>query len=53
MRGTRGGLLALAVGLATLALLGQNGGAATTPNALLLDPVGTFSAPTYIACAAG
>ena len=31
MRGTRGGLLALAVGLAAFALLGQNGGAATTP----------------------
>ena len=53
MRGTRGGLLALAVGLATLALLGQNGGAATTPSALLLDPVGAFSAPTYIASPPG
>ena len=48
MRGTRGGLLALAVGLAALALLVRSGGAVATPDSLLLDPVGTFSAPTYM-----
>src|SRR5215510_13627168 len=48
MRGTRGGLVALVVGLAALALLVGSGGATTAPNQLVLDPVGSFSNPTFL-----
>ena len=48
MLGTRGGVFALVVGLVALALLAGQGGASSTPQLLLLDPVGVFSSPTYV-----
>src|SRR3954466_13891911 len=53
MRGTRGGLLASAVGLAAIALLVGNGGAAASPNALFLDPIANIAVPTYVASPPG
>ena len=54
MRGTRGGLLAIVVGLAALAPLVGNGGAAASPNALLLDPIPAhFVSPTYVTAPPG
>ena len=48
MRGTRGGLLALALGLALLAVVGNGGAKTTVPDLLLLDPIGTFDHPTFV-----
>ena len=54
MRGTRGGLLAIVVGLAALAPLVGNGGAAATPSSLLLDPIPAhFVSPTYVTAPPG
>src|SRR5436190_10198520 len=53
MRGTRGGLLAIVVGLAALAPLVGNGGAAATPSTLLLDPIANIAAPTYVTAPPG
>src|SRR3954453_10422951 len=53
MRGTRGGLLAIAVGLAAVALLVGNGGAAASPNALFLDPIADIAVPPYVASPPG
>ena len=53
MRGTRGGLLAIVAGLAALAPLVGNGGAAARPNALFLDPIANISVPTYVASPPG
>ena len=53
MRGTRGGLLAIVVGLAALALLVGDGGAAASPRTLFLDPIANISAPTYITAPPG
>src|SRR5438876_4095280 len=54
MRGTRGGALALAFGLAALALLvGRGGAASATPQALILVPVGAFSEPTFVSAPPG
>ncbi|HEY7148922.1 MAG TPA: hypothetical protein VH420_05695, partial [Gaiellaceae bacterium] len=50
MRGTRGGLLAIAVALAALALLVGNGGAAAGPPPpfLFLEPIANISVPTFV-----
>ena len=53
MRGTRGGLLALVVGLVALAPLGGNGTAAAGPNALLLAPIANVSNPTFVTASPG
>jgi glucose/arabinose dehydrogenase len=50
MRGGRGALLALVLGVAAFAPLGAQGLPApqATPDSLLLVPLGTFSSPTYL-----
>ena len=48
MRGTRGGLLALALGLTLLAVVGNGGAKTTAPDLLLLDPIGAFDHPTFV-----
>ena len=48
MRGTRGGLLAIVVGLAALAPLVGNGGAAASPDLLFLEPIASIAVPTYV-----
>src|SRR5512132_1946721 len=53
MRGTRGGLLAIVVGLAALASLVGNGGAAATPSSVYLDPIASISTPTYVTAPPG
>ncbi len=54
MRGSRGVLLALAAALAAVALLaGQGGASASSPQLLILDPVGQFSLPTYVTAPPG
>src|SRR6266516_1741469 len=47
MRGTRGALLALMIGLAVLAPLAARGGGSSSPPTLILEPVGTFDYPTF------
>src|SRR5438552_10695006 len=47
MRGTRGALLALMIGLAVLAPLAARGGGSSSPRTLILEPVGTFDYPTF------
>ena len=39
--------MALALGLLLLAVVGNSGGQTTTPDLLLLDPIGTFDHPTF------
>src|SRR5262245_19824545 len=53
MRGTRGGLPALALGLALLAIVGNGGAKNAAPDVLLLTPVGAFTDPTFVTSAPG
>jgi len=48
MRGTRGGLIALALGFALLAVVGNGGAKSTAPDLLLLEPIGAFDHPTFL-----
>jgi len=55
MRGRRGALLALVLGVAAFAPLSAQGRPAPSgvPDTLLLAPVGAFSSPTYVTAPAG
>src|SRR5207248_9456708 len=49
MRGVRGALLALVLGLAVLVPIRGAGARVAEPDALVLSPVGAFQEPTYVA----
>src|SRR5215475_3179265 len=53
MRGTRGGLVAVALGLALLAIVGNGGAKNAAPDLLLLEPIGIFPSPTFVTAPPG
>src|SRR5215475_2475900 len=53
MRGTRGGLVAVALGLVLLAIVGNGGAKNAAPDLLLLEPIGIFPSPTFVTAPPG
>ena len=52
-RGTRGGLAALVIGLTALALVGAQSSASSSPQTIVLEPIGDFGDPTFVTAPPG